>query len=330
MKLGRVKRGWVLIPTSDFYVMVIAKNWQLLSEHFLLTTPPWEIIKYCIDKLLTYRTAEKLGIPVPETFCPVTLKQLRALADQLDFKKKSWILKSRSKVLFPQSRDYLFFDAKALEINTKRDLLRLYTENQKRIRDFVLIQEKIPGMPDNNINVRAILNRDLKPIVICTDQKIRQYPLFFGVGTYRESVLAPKVAKLGLEFLKAIKFFGMAYVEFKKDPRDGEFKLIEVNPRLGMGVSLTKACGVDLTYNMYNLARGIQIKPCLKFKTGIRWINARLDLKTILTNNTLLPLRKTIGDVISNTPRTKAFAHSRVGRPLRPQRCHAQTHWRAL
>jgi predicted ATP-grasp superfamily ATP-dependent carboligase len=35
-------------------------------------------------------------------------------------------------------------------------------------------------------------------------------------------------------------------VEFKRDPRDGGFKLMEINPRLWQWHGLATACGVDL------------------------------------------------------------------------------------
>lgn len=313
LKLGRRKRSWVLIPTSDFFVTMVAQNWETLSKYFTLTTPPWNITQYCIDKLLTYRIAEKAGIPTPQTFCPQNKEELKKLVDQLDFKERTWILKSRSKVLFPRNRGDLFFKKKAIEIQSKKDLVELYLKNLARTGEFALIQERIPGMPDSNINVRVVMSHDLKPVVIWTDRKIRQYPLFFGAGTYRESVRAPEVAKLGLKFLNTIKFWGMAYVELKMDPRDRKFKLIEVNPRLGMGISIAKACGTDLTYILYNAALGIKYESNRKCETAVRWIYIRNDLWTIYQNRDFLPWKKTLRDIFANARKTKAFAYFSKG-----------------
>jgi len=316
LKLGLRKRGWVLIPTTDLYVTVISQKWEQLSRYFTLTTPPWNITKYCIDKFLTCKIAEKTGIPIPQTFCPQSKNELTKVIEQMDFKEKTWILKSRSKVLFPKKPSDLLYKPKALEINSKNDLAKLYLKNLEETGEFALIQERIPGLPDSNFNARIIMNSHQKPVVMFTDKKIRQHPLFFGVGTYRESVYAPEIMELGLRFLRTIKYHGMAYLEFKKDPRDGKTKLIEVNPRLGMGVSLPKACGVDLTYTLYNTALGIQHESYRNFKTGIRWIYLKHDLWTIYRNRDLLPWGKTIKDVIANSGRTKAFAYFSIKDPI--------------
>ena len=49
-----------------------------------------------------------------------------------------------------------------------------------------------------------------------------------------------------LRLLGAFDYFGLSQVEFKRDPRDGKFKLMEINPRLWQWHGLAAACGVDL------------------------------------------------------------------------------------
>ena len=41
-------------------------------------------------------------------------------------------------------------------------------------------------------------------------------------------------------------YYGLSQVEFKRDVRDGGFKLMEINPRLWQWHGLATACGVDL------------------------------------------------------------------------------------
>ena len=309
IELSKRKQGWVLIPTSDFFVTVVSRNYEILSKYFNLTTPPWNITQYCIDKLLTYRVAEKAGILTPQTFCPQSKEELDEILNQLDFKEKNWILKSRSKVFFPKRSGDLLYKKKSVEIKSKKSLLKLYLKNLERTGEFLLIQEKILGLPDRNINVRVVMDHDLHPVVTFTDRKIRQYPLFFGVGTYRESVNEPEVAKLGLRFFNQIKYHGMAYAEFKEDPNDGKMKLLEVNPRLGMGVSLAKMCGIDLTWAIYATSLGIPYEAPREFETGVRWIYLRNDLFTIFTNHDNLPWRKTLRDLFGHIRKTKAYAY---------------------
>jgi acetyl/propionyl-CoA carboxylase alpha subunit len=55
-----------------------------------------------------------------------------------------------------------------------------------------------------------------------------------------------EVVDAGLRLLRAFGYHGLSQVEFKRDPRDGRFKLMEINPRLWQWHGLATACGVDL------------------------------------------------------------------------------------
>ena len=50
----------------------------------------------------------------------------------------------------------------------------------------------------------------------------------------------------GLALLAAFAYTGISQVEFKRDPRDGRYKLMEVNARLWQWHGLAGACGVDV------------------------------------------------------------------------------------
>ena len=56
--------------------------------------------------------------------------------------------------------------------------------------------------------------------------------------------------------LHALGFHGISQVEYKRDPRDGSLRLMEVNARLWQWHSLAAACGVDLVQMAYRDAIG--------------------------------------------------------------------------
>ena len=73
-----------------------------------------------------------------------------------------------------------------------------------------------------------------------------------------------EVVDAGLALLRALWFHGISQVEFKRDPRDGRFKLMEVNPRLWQWHGLAAACGVDLPLIAYRDLTGEQVEPVSK------------------------------------------------------------------
>lgn len=68
--------------------------------------------------------------------------------------------------------------------------------------------------------------------------------------------------------------------EFKKDPRDGVYKFIEINPRFWLTHSLTGAAGIDFVYLYYLSMTEQQPIPHLVQK---RW--SEVDLSRALLLN---------------------------------------------
>lgn len=82
-------------------------------------------------------------------------------------------------------------------------------------------------------------------------QKNHQFPAQFGTGAHIVSKTVPELFDICLPFFKAIHLKGVAMAEFKKDPRDGVYKFIEINPRFWLTHSLTGAAGIDFVYLYY-------------------------------------------------------------------------------
>ena len=73
----------------------------------------------------------------------------------------------------------------------------------------------------------------------------RRRPASARAGSARRSG-STRSSSRGSRFCAALGFHGISQVEFKRDPRDGRYKLMEINPRLWQWHGLAAACGVDL------------------------------------------------------------------------------------
>jgi predicted ATP-grasp superfamily ATP-dependent carboligase len=69
--------GWVLFPTRDETVAALSRHRDALGEFFRVPTPPWEAVQWAWDKRNTYRLAADLGIPIPRTWYPQRVDDLR-------------------------------------------------------------------------------------------------------------------------------------------------------------------------------------------------------------------------------------------------------------
>ena len=101
------------------------------------------------------------------------------------------------------------------------------------------------GGDDELYTVGSYIAADGTVLGLFCGRKLRQSPP--GVGTCRvgEALWVDEVVDAALRLLRAFDFHGISQVEFKRDPRDGRFKLMEINPRLWQWHGLAAALGVD-------------------------------------------------------------------------------------
>jgi len=143
-----------------------------------------------------------------------------------------------------------------------------------------MIQEIIPGR--ELYSFFTYFNKSSEPLAICGWDKIRQYPLDFGCGTFCKSNWRPSAADYSLRLLRIIGYHGFAEVEVKMDPRDGEYKMIEINARTSLQNTLSGACGADIAYVAYLDAGGQVEEPSLSFRNSILWAEDFLDTVSFL------------------------------------------------
>jgi predicted ATP-grasp superfamily ATP-dependent carboligase len=143
-----------------------------------------------------------------------------------------------------------------------------------------LIQEIIPGK--EIYNFYTFFDSKSKPLAICGWDKIRHYPPDFGNGSFCSGAWRPAALEQGVRLLKALNYYGFAGPELMKDPRDGKYKIIEINARTTLQNRLAAACGVDIEYLAYLDAQGHLIKEPLAPHNDILWIDDFLDLASLL------------------------------------------------
>jgi predicted ATP-grasp superfamily ATP-dependent carboligase len=106
----------------------------------------------------------------------------------------------------------------------------------------------------------------------------RQHPPEFGrASTYVETIDNPELEELAERFLRSIGYYGLVEVEFKRDPRGGEYKLLDVNPRLWTWFTLGARAGVDFPHLGFRIAQGERPAE-VRARAGARWVRMGTDL----------------------------------------------------
>jgi predicted ATP-grasp superfamily ATP-dependent carboligase len=114
-------------------------------------------------------------------------------------------------------------------------------------------------------------------------RRTRQYPADFGrASTFVETIEPrPEIVEPSQRLLAEVGFSGLVEVEFKRDPRDGELKLLDINPRVWGWHSVCQRAGVDFPWLAWRLARSEPV-PASRCEPGVRWLRLSTDLPTSL------------------------------------------------
>jgi D-aspartate ligase len=266
--------GWVLFPTRDETVAAFSRHRDRLAEFFRVTTAGWNTVRWAWDKKNTYDRAAELGIPVPHTFNPRTERDLADLYGYLPLALK------------PSIKENFFYatGAKAWRAETPDQLNDLFRKANRQIRpEEILIQEIIPGDGQRQYSYCAFF-RDGEAHSTLVAKRLRQHPREFGrAATYVETIEHPQIEELSERFLRAINYYGLVEVEFKQDPRDGRFKLLDVNARTWGFHSIGAPAGVDFPYLLYADQVGVQVDRC-RARAGVGWLRMVTDLPTAVSD----------------------------------------------
>ncbi len=111
------------------------------------------------------------------------------------------------------------------------------------------------------LGVAVLMNFASEPKASFTYRRLREYPIAGGPSTLRESIWNPALQERAEHLLASLGWIGVAMVEFKVDPRDGEPKLLEVNPRFWGSLHHAIVCGVDFPFLLYRLAMDGDVDP---------------------------------------------------------------------
>lgn len=295
MEIGRRYdlRNWVLFPTRDETVAAFSRHRDELATFYRVTTPDWESTEWAWDKKKTYELAASLGIPCPETFNPLSDQELTPLYTRLPLAIK------------PAVKENFFYatGAKAWRADTPIQLNEMYAKAARQIRpEEILVQEIIPGDGSEQVSYCAFY-RDGQAHGTLVARRARQHPREFGrAATYVESINLPEIEELSERFLNAIQYYGLVEVEFKRDPRDGKYKLLDVNARTWGFHSLGDAAGVDFPYLLFADQLGRPLTEC-RGKAGIGWLRLLTDVPTAASD--MLHGHLTIGSYWRSLTKTR-------------------------
>lgn len=271
---------------SDDWMDLIGEHEQDFRQKAFIPQSPWRKLSSLYNKKYLYRIAERYGIPYPKTKEFDTLSKFDIndlnLTPPFIVKPQETVAQNilNEKGIHSYHRTQKFETAEEM-----MEWVRLLRDNEIDLP--ILIQEFIPGSAETLYTLTSYSDENGDMLAGSVGHKLRQFPPEAGRITSGILENNKEVYEIGKRFLSVIGYHGLANTEFKYDVRDGKYKLMEINTRLG-------AWNYSALYSGINLI-DVAIKDTLGQKyespvplneyNGAIWYNILYDLPTSLYLN---------------------------------------------
>jgi predicted ATP-grasp superfamily ATP-dependent carboligase len=230
-------------PTgNDYWVRILAKHKSKLGNFVINYHDDVDLL---MSKQYQYRLASELGIPCPEHAFVNNAVDVELTLEKLD---PPFLIK-------PQERNTGKEAFRNKIASTQNELKQILQKHLSEVDTF-LVSEIIPG-PDSNLYTFGSYAQDGQIIERFFGRKLTQIPSGFGVvGTSEVVDEIPIIRQMSAAMLQQTNYTGISQIEFKLDPRDNQYKLMEMNPRSWMWVYLATKTGRNLPLTQYYCETG--------------------------------------------------------------------------
>ena len=251
----------VLMPLSAYSISVVHENEAKFSSHLRFFLPSGEAFRHASDKRAVTSTAAAIGVPVPETFEGLTSESIEDWAaehqDRLPLVVK----------FSDEDRDSHWAPADRYRIVRSTETLVREYRRMDAVASNPLVQEYVEG---EGYGYFAIFGPSGDPVAEFAHRRLREFPVSGGPSTLCQSVADPALIELGRRMLRGLDWKGVAMVEFKRDRRTGNYKILEINPRFWGSLPLALQCGVNFPLYQVQLALGQAVDPKAEYPVGLR------------------------------------------------------------
>lgn len=266
LRVAREQTGkrLVLLANSDWLVRVVVQHRAELEPHYVVPFLSHDLLDRLSDKATFSEIATELGIAVPRTI----------VQDFAGAEDPAWapvpidiayplIAKAAS------SADYQDIEfpgkKKVFEIASEDELAALWLSLRSAgFRGRFVVQELIPGDDTQMRSITAYVDSRGVITLLCSAHVLLEEHTPSGLGNPAAMVVTREETMLeqARAFLRGVGYIGYANFDIKVDPRDGSFRFLEINPRIGRNNYYVTAAGANTTrFLVEDRVLGREVEP---------------------------------------------------------------------
>jgi len=259
-------RKIALMTDSDNYIKLIYQNWDILKERYgSHICKDLETFELLTDKSKLYLVSNQLGIDSPKTYFSYELDRISRFPV---------IVKPIDKSKLPSIKG-----EKVAVCKNKEQLVQIVDYVKLNGTDCV-IQEIIEGDIRNLFSVTLFRSSDGQVLQGYSGYKIRQFPVNFGTVSSFVVNQNRELLDMSIQILNKIGYIGVANFEYKYNPEENKYYIIEVNGRFPMSTGVTEILGNKFVYNVYRSCLSQDMHQSVNtHQSKVVWVHFLQDLR---------------------------------------------------
>ena len=270
--LGAAQRHSVdlIVPVCDETVLPLSAQRDRFTGVCQVALPAAGALELAYDKHATVQLAGRLGVPTPKSRLVTSVTEATEAAQELGWPV---VVKPQAPSLYRRGGtvEQLHVTYAADPASLRRQLASLEG------RCGALLQELCPGEGHGV----ELLAHEGRPLAAFQHRRLREVPFTGGPSSFRESVaLDPVLYDLSVRLLQAVRWTGLAMVEFKHGHRGP--MLMEINGRIWGSLPLAVKSGMDFPAHVAELfltgPPPAGTPPATAYAVGVRSRKLELEL----------------------------------------------------
>lgn len=225
----------ILFPIDDLSAAFVTENAIALSQWFLAPKLPENLPREFANKANFYDLCTRVGIQTARSIVPRTIDDVRQFLENATFPvvlkaAEQWFLiKGKYSTKIIQDREQLF------------EFCKNFGEREY---SKIILQEYVPG---EDWVYHGYCNHEKNLYVSFSGRKLLSFPLGAGATVLGVSAMNSILCRQSEKLLRATAYSGIIDMDWRRDERDGQYKIMDCNPRVGQNFRMFESeAGIDV------------------------------------------------------------------------------------